>query len=80
MIRGYSASKVNLALLEQQEMMELVIHREYLKLENVNMEKAIFRKKIASFNVSLDHIDKEIEQEEEKNMLEKQIQLEKERE
>ena len=80
MIRGYSASKVNLALLEQQEMMELVIHREYLKLENVKMEKAIFRKKIASFNVSLDHIDKEIEQEEEKNMLEKQIQLEKERE
>ena len=43
------------------------------------MEKALFRKKVASFNMSLDHIDKEIEEEEEKNMLEKQIQLEKER-
>ena len=43
------------------------------------MEKTLFRKKVASFNMSLDHIDKEIEEEEEKNMLEKQIQLEKER-
>ena len=44
--------------------MELVIHREYLKLENFKMEKALFRKKVASFNMSLDHIDKEIEEEE----------------
>lgn len=42
-MKGYSADEIGLSLRQQEELLELILRRESVKLKNLEIEKLLFR-------------------------------------
>ncbi len=56
-MKGYSADEIGQTLRHQEELIEMIIKRETVKLQHLNIEKCLFREKISFINNYFDFED-----------------------
>jgi hypothetical protein len=63
-MKGYLARDVCLSLQQQEEIMSLIVDRENIKLQDLLVQKTLFRHKITNFGFDFEYLDKANEEEE----------------